>query len=80
MLIMRDDVPEGAGLRIWVDGERGLLLTIAVRAGVRDTVLVRSGARLFLDPAAARMLADVVLDAEPAGGGGVRFTVVFRRD
>jgi len=80
MLILREDVPQGSGLRISIDVERGVVLAIAVRPGVRDTVLGRSGARVFLDPVAARMLAGIVLDAEPAARAGVRFTVGFHRD
>lgn len=75
-LIARPDVPEGGGMRIATDPAAGsLTLTLAPAPVGGDAVLDASGARVFLDSAAATMLDDKALDATVDPEGRVQFLV-----
>jgi iron-sulfur cluster assembly protein len=60
--------PEGSGLRIAAegndDGREGLSLSLATEPVEGDTVVDDEGSRVFLEPRAASLLDDKVLDAE----------------
>jgi iron-sulfur cluster assembly protein len=60
--------PEGSGIRIsseqGADGAEGLSLAIATEPAAGDEVVEESGSRVFLEPRAASMLDDKVLDAQ----------------
>jgi Fe-S cluster assembly iron-binding protein IscA len=72
----RDEVPDGAGLRIATDQAAGALtLSLAPEPQEGDQVLDAAGARLFLDPEAAQILDDKALDAAIDPQGGVQFEV-----
>lgn len=79
VLVIRDlttqpEVPEGAGLRIASDPAAGSLTLALVGSPAQgDQVLDDSGARIFLDPEAARVLDDKALDAAVDPQGGVQF-------
>jgi iron-sulfur cluster assembly protein len=72
----RPELPDGAGLRI-ASAEEAPNLTVAPagtpEAG--DQVVESEGARVFLEPQAAEMLDDKVLDARVNDAGGVEFLV-----
>jgi iron-sulfur cluster assembly protein len=72
--------PEGAGLRIASSAQEpespgGLRVTTASRPDENDQVIEASGARVFLEPAAAIYLDDKVLDAEVDENGKARFSL-----
>jgi iron-sulfur cluster assembly protein len=72
----QQQTPESAGLRITAaDTADSLTLTLADQPQAGDQVLDSSGARVFLDAAAADMLQDKSLDAEVDDDGGVRFGI-----
>jgi iron-sulfur cluster assembly protein len=72
----RQEVPEGAGLRIATDESAGALtLSLVPEPMEGDQVLDASGARLFLDREAAQLLDDKTLDAAVDPEGGVQFAV-----
>jgi Fe-S cluster assembly iron-binding protein IscA len=62
------EAPEGSGLRIATaedaDGEPALSLEVASAPAEGDQVVDEDGTRVFLEPAAASLLDDKVLDAE----------------
>ena len=75
-LIDRPEVPDGGGMRIASDpGAGALTLSLAPAPAGGDAVVDASGARLFLDPAAASMLDDKALDATTDPEGRVQFVV-----
>lgn len=80
-LVSRSELPEGAGLRIAgaeaPDGGAGLALQLAEAPHPADEVLHDQGADVFLDPPAAAMLDDQVLEAQ-AGEDGVTFSITAR--
>jgi len=67
-MVSADGVPEGSGLRIVAahdeDGGPALSIELATEPGEGDQVLDDDGTRLFLEPEAASMLDDKVLDAQ----------------
>ena len=69
----RPELPEDAGLR--VAGAGGGQLTVAAVGGPEDgdQIVEKEGARVFLDPQAAMVLDDKVLDAQVGEGGNVEF-------
>jgi iron-sulfur cluster assembly protein len=72
----REEVPEGAGLRITTDESAGALrLSLAPEPQEGDQVLDAAGARLFLDRESAQLLDDKALDAAVDAQGGVQFAV-----
>lgn len=68
--------PDG-GLRIRGAGTPEAQFEVAITAEpeVTDAVVETNGARVFLEPVAATMLDDKVLDAQLAGDGVVRFAI-----
>ena len=72
----REEVPDGAGLRIATGAQAGsLTVGLAASPIEGDQVLDSSGARLFLDPGAAMLLDDKALDASVDNQGGVQFAI-----
>ena len=65
-MVSAGDAPEG-GLRIAAEptgeGEAGLSLAVAESPAAGDEVVDEDGARIFLEPQAASLLDDQVLDA-----------------
>jgi iron-sulfur cluster assembly protein len=73
-LAAQQGAPESGGLRITTDpGDESLTLTMAKQPAQGDQVVDNEGARVFLDPDAARMLDDQSLDAGFDPQGGVQF-------
>jgi iron-sulfur cluster assembly protein len=75
-LTERPELPDGAGLRI-ASSEEAPNLTVAPAGAPEDgdQVLDNEGARVFLEPEAATILDDKVLDARVNDSGGVEFLV-----
>ncbi|HKA85172.1 MAG TPA: hypothetical protein VKD21_14965 [Acidimicrobiales bacterium] len=73
----RPESPDDAGLRVAAGGEGSGRLTVAAASGPQegDHVVEKEGARVFLDPQAAEILDDKVLDAQVGNEGGVEFLV-----
>jgi iron-sulfur cluster assembly protein len=73
----RPESPDDAGLRVAAGGESADRLTVARADGPQegDQVVEKEGARVFLDPHAAEILDDKVLDAQVGDEGGVEFLV-----
>ncbi|MFP5019699.1 adhesin [Pseudonocardia phyllosphaerae] len=79
------ELPEQGGLRITApDPEQGLELALAQSADGQDTVLRGEGVAVFLEPSAAQMLDDKVLDVQPVqteeGEQELRFAIVAQDD
>ncbi|MEQ3539810.1 adhesin [Pseudonocardia tropica] len=75
------ELPDDGGLRISApDPAQGLELALAQGADDQDTVLRGEGITVFLEPAAAEILDDKVLDVQPVqtdeGGQELRFAIV----
>lgn len=75
------ELPQDGGLRITApDPEQGLELALAQSADEQDTVLRGEGVVVFLEPAAARILDDKVLDVQAVPGADgedeLRFAIV----
>jgi Fe-S cluster assembly iron-binding protein IscA len=73
-----DDVPETGGLRMFAeqDGARAnFKLSVVALPGEDDQVVEEQGARVFLEPQAASLLDDKVLDAS-VDQSQVAFTIV----
>jgi Fe-S cluster assembly iron-binding protein IscA len=63
------DLPDGGGLRIAApDPDQGLELSLAGRPDADDVVLSGDGIAVFLEPIAAEVLEDKVLDVQPVAG------------
>ncbi len=76
-IVASPQVPEGAGLRATrPESPAGgaFEVTVAPVPAEEDQVVEESGAQVFLEPRAAEVLDDKVLDAE-IEGGEVRFAV-----
>ena len=74
------ELPEGGGLRIAApDPQEGLELTLAGQPADDDVVLSGDGVSVFLEPVAAQVLDDKVLDVQqaptPEGGQELRFAI-----
>lgn len=74
------ELPDGGGLRIAApDPQEGLELTLAGKPAEDDLVLSGDGVSVFLEPAAAEVLNDQVLDVQqaptPDGGQELRFAI-----
>jgi Fe-S cluster assembly iron-binding protein IscA len=67
-MVSADEVPEGSGLRISAahgeDGGPALSLELASEPAEGDQVLDEDGTRVFLEPEAASLLDDKILDAQ----------------
>jgi iron-sulfur cluster assembly protein len=81
-LVTKNQMPEGAGLRIAPQGQttrsEGLGLSIAATPSSEDTVLEAHGAKVFLAATVVYDLHEQELDVESAGSGDeeqVRFFV-----
>lgn len=74
-LAEKTDAPEQAGLRIAApgDGTEPLTVTAAITPEAGDEVVEENGARVFLEPAAAMLLGDQMLDAHVDDDGRVEF-------
>ena len=72
----RPESPDDAGLRV-AAGAESSRLTVVAAAGPQegDQVVEKEGARVFLDPEAAVILDDKVLDAQVGDEGGVEFLI-----
>ncbi|WP_166138513.1 Fe-S cluster assembly protein HesB [Nocardioides ochotonae] len=70
-------LPETAGLRITSEGttEPSFAVSAADQAQEGDQIVEQGGATIFLDEAAALMLADKVLDAAVDASGKVEFAL-----
>lgn len=63
------ELPDGGGLRIAAeDPEQGLELSLAGQPSAEDVVLSGDGVAVFLEPTAAQVLDDKVLDVQPVPG------------
>jgi Fe-S cluster assembly iron-binding protein IscA len=74
------ELPDGGGLRIAApDPDQGLELSLAGRPDTDDVVLTGDGVAVFLEPIAAEVLDDKVLDVQPvateAGEQELRFAI-----
>jgi iron-sulfur cluster assembly protein len=71
----RPELPDDAGLRVTGGGESSGHLTVATAGGPEegDQVIEKEGARVFLDPQAADVLDDKILDAQVGDQGNVEF-------
>lgn len=75
-LVDGPSTPKGAGVRIATDpATNGLQLSIAAAPSEDDQVLDDNGARVYLEPRAADLLADQCLDASSDDTGQLRFSV-----
>ena len=67
-MVTTGDAPEGSGVRIAAahdeDGGPALSIEVAREPSEGDEVLEEDGTRVFLEPEAASLLDDKVLDAE----------------
>ena len=70
-LTTQPQIPEGCGLRIAPapDGSGELQLSLQAEPVPGDEVIDTEGARVFLEPATADLLADQTLDAQVTDGG-----------
>jgi len=63
------ELPEGGGLRIAAPNpDEGLELSLAGAPDADDVVLSGEGVAVFLEPTAAQVLDDKVLDVQPVAG------------
>ena len=79
------ELPTDGGLRITApQPEEGLELALAQSADEQDTVLRGEGVAVFLEPTAAQMLDDKVLDVQAVPGENgedeLRFAIVAQSD
>ena len=78
-IVTSQEAPETAGLRIVARTENqpegALEVSVAATPAEDDEVVEESGAQVFLEPRAAEVLDDKVLDAEVNEQGQVRFAV-----
>lgn len=74
MVLAGGDSPESSGLRIAPAGE-GLQASIAEEPQSDDEVVEGSGVKVFLEPQAASLLGDKVLDAERDSNGELALAV-----
>jgi len=70
-LTTQPDIPQGSGLRIAPapDGSGELQLSLQAEPVPGDQVIDTEGARVFLEPATADLLADQTLDAQVSDAG-----------
>jgi iron-sulfur cluster assembly protein len=69
-------VAANAGLRISAtEGAAGLAVDLTPAPEPDDQIVESAGARVFLEPSAAAVLEDKVLDAELDEGGAVNFAI-----
>lgn len=77
VILAGGDSSEGSGLRIAPDGAEGggLQASITSEPAGDDEVVEESGVRVFLEPQAAELLGDKVLDAERDAEGELGLAV-----
>ncbi|MEV5574918.1 Fe-S cluster assembly protein HesB [Spirillospora sp. NPDC052269] len=70
-------LPPESGIRIQqgIDGSETLKLSVAPAPEAGDEIVEEEGARVYLEPNTAVMLADMTLDAKVDPGGDVAFTL-----
>ncbi len=75
-------IPEGGGLRLAFapggDGQPGLSMTVVDSPEPQDDVLADSAVSLFLQPQAAAVLDDKVLDVQPDDNGRPSFVLMMQ--
>lgn len=73
--------PADSGVRIssQPDAAGTLMLSVADGPEATDEIVEAGGARVFLDPTAASLLADKSLDADVDGQGGIAFLIIEQR-
>lgn len=74
------ELPDGGGMRISApDPEQGLHLALVGEPAADDVVVEAEGSAVYLEPTAARLLDDQVLDVQaapaPDGGQELRFAL-----
>jgi len=74
-IVANPEVPDSAGVRITSAPTGGLTLSLAAEPVAGDTVVDESGARVFLEPTAADLLATMTLDANVDPQGQLQFAV-----
>lgn len=78
-VVATQELPESAGVRIVADRasepEGALEVSVAATPAEDDEVIEEAGAQVFLEPRAAEILEDKVLDAEVDQQGQVSFAV-----
>jgi Fe-S cluster assembly iron-binding protein IscA len=84
-LTLDADLPDGGGLRIAAtDPDEGLELSLAGRPDADDVVLEGDGIAVFLEPVAADVLDDKILDVQPVAGADgeqeMRFAIGHQSD
>lgn len=68
-IVTSNDMPDGSGLRIAAQSEE-LELSVAAAPSESDAVLEGGGAHVFLEPTAAEVLDDKVLDVQSVTENG----------
>jgi iron-sulfur cluster assembly protein len=76
-IVENPELPEGAGIRI-ASAPEGLSVAPAVAPEMSDQVIEDQSARVFLEPDAAILLEDKLLDAQVDDDGGVQFLLAFQ--
>lgn len=76
-IVAQSPSTETGGLRIQGAGtqETEFQVSVVPQPEMTDSVVERDGARVFLEPGAAIVLDDKVLDAQVAEDGSVRFAI-----
>lgn len=76
-IVAQSPSTDTGGLRIQGTGtpETEFQVSVAEAPEASDSVVERDGARVFLEPGAAMVLDDKVLDAQVAQDGSVRFAI-----
>jgi Fe-S cluster assembly iron-binding protein IscA len=79
------ELPDGGGLRIAApDPDEGLELSLAGRPADDDVVLAGDGVSVFLEPLAAEVLDDKILDVQPVptddGQEELRFAIAQQKE
>jgi Fe-S cluster assembly iron-binding protein IscA len=77
-LVAQPEVPDDGGVRIASANDGTLTLALTGGPTDGDAVVENSGARIFLDPAAAELLIDQELDAGTDAEGQPRFTLIHQ--
>jgi len=76
-IVDKPELPEGAGIRI-ASAPEGLSVAPAIAPEAADHVVEDESARVFLEPDAAVLLEDKVLDAQVDDSGSVQFLLSFQ--
>jgi iron-sulfur cluster assembly protein len=83
-LTVQPEVSDSSGLRISSaaaeNGSVEMVATIAGGPGEHDEIVEVGGVRVYVDPLAAPVVEDKVLDAEATDQGQIRFELITRDD